>query len=606
VDAEDSLLSSVCGVRVGALCVTVIVAIGCGAPPSPLTSSKQTGSSPPKTPTPVGITSPRSGPPLFRDVTAESGLNFTYRNGEEADHFSILESLGGGVGLIDFDRDGLLDVFVVGGGYYDGPDKREIRGYPCRLYRNLGNWRFADVSAEVGLGEVDWWYTHGVAIADYDRDGWPDIAVSGFGRLALFRNEMDREGARRFKDVAADVRLQDDSWSTSIGWGDLDGDGFPDLYASHYVNWSFENHIPCPGILEGKAREICSPGFFKPLIHALFHNDQGQKFRNDAEKHGFTPTGAGLGVLLADLNDDAQPDVFATNDMTPNFLFFNRGGELEERAALAGVAVDEEGKPNGNMGVDAGDYDHSGRASIWVTVYQNETHVLARNLGREFFQHQSRASGIATIGRHFVSFGTGFIDVDNDGWEDIFIASGHVFRFPPGSEPRQRPVLFSNSEQPGRRFFKDVGAQAGPYFESRQLGRGAAIGDIDNDGWSDLIVSHTNSPVVLLRNEAAAGQAKPRHWLGLQLVGRDHRDVVGSTVIVESQGQKLTRFTKGGGSYCSSGDRRLLFGLGESDSIERVTVKWSWGETQTWGKLAVGQYWELKEGETEAANLERH
>jgi hypothetical protein len=532
-------------------------------------------------------------------------LDFTYRNGEEADHFSILESLGGGVGLIDYDRDGLLDVFVTGGGHFDGPDKQQIRGYPCRLYKNLGNWSFQDVSAELGLADVDWWYTHGVAVADYDLDGWPDLAVSGYGQMRLFHNEANDAGGRRFADVTTQVGLADDSWSTSLGWGDLDGDNYPDLYACHYVNWSFENNVPCPGIIAGKTREICSPSFFKPLVHALFKNGRGRQFRNEAAQHGFQATGAGLGVLLADLNDDARPDLFVTDDMTPNLLYFNRGDKLEEKAALAGIAIDEQGRLNGNMGVDAGDYDRSGLASLWITVFQNETHVLARNLGREFFQHQSRAAGIATIGQHFVSFGTGFIDADNDGWEDIFIASGHVFRFPPGGTPKQRPVLLRNTEQQGRRFFKDIGGQAAPYFETRQLGRGAAIGDIDNDGWADLIVSHTNSPVILLRNQAAKAQATPHHWLGLQLAGRAGRDVVGSTVIVESNGQKLTRFTKGGGSYCSSGDRRLLFGLGESDSVERVTVKWSWGQTQTWDKLAADQYWELKEGETETARPPR-
>jgi hypothetical protein len=567
------------------------VVAGCGGQPAAQIAQ----------PTETTISRPltSAGPRWFQDMTDGSGLDFIYQNGEEADHFAILETLGGGIGLIDYDRDGFLDVFVAGGGYYDGPNKREIRGYSCRLYRNLGEWKFADVSEDVGLTEVDWWYTHGVAVADYDRDGWPDMAVSGFGRVALFHNESDVTGGRRFKDVSHQVGLEDDSWSTGLGWGDVDGDGFPDLYVPHYVNWSFENDIHCPGILPGKEREICSPSFFKPLIHALFHNDQGQQFRNEAEQQGFRAEGAGLGVLLADLNGDTHPDILVTNDMTPNFLYFNRASGLEERAALAGIAIDEEGRPNGNMGVDAGDYDRSGRPSLWVTVYQNETHVLARNLGGEFFQHYSRASGIAAIGRHFVSFGTGFIDVDNDGWEDLFIASGHVFRFPPGGDPRQRPLLLWNTERQGRRFFKDVRAEAGPYFERLERGRGAAIGDLDNDGWPDLIVSHTNSPVVLLRNQAAKAQRHPHHWLGLELSGRDHRDIVGSTVTIESGGLKLTRFAKGGGSYCSSSDRRLLFGIGELDSVDLVTVRWSWGESQTWKGMAVDQYWQLHEGEAE-------
>jgi hypothetical protein len=544
------------------------------------------------------------GPAWFADVTATSGLDFTYRNGEEADHFSILESLGGGVGLIDYDRDGRLDVFVTGGGYYDGPEKKQIRGYPCRLYKNLGDWKFRDVSAETGLSNTDWWYTHGVAVADYDRDGWPDLAVSGYGKLALFHNEAGESQERRFVDVSKSVDLVDDSWSTSLGWGDIDGDGFPDLYTCHYVNWSFDNDVPCPGIIAGKKREVCSPSFFKPLIHALFRNEKAERFSNEAEKHGFQAAGAGLGVLLADLNDDARPDIFVTNDMTPNFLFFNRGESLEERAGVAGIAIDEQGRLNGNMGVDVGDFDGSGRASLWITVFQNETHVLARNLGQEFFQQQSRASGIAAIGQHYVSFGTGFIDVDNDSWEDLFIASGHVFRFPPGGDPNQRPVLLRNVERKGRRFFQDMHGQAGPYFETPVRGRGVAIGDLDNDGWPDLVVSHTNTPVVMLKNQVARGESHPHHWLGLELLGRDHRDIVGSTVTLEGGGRKLTRFIKGGGSYLSSSDRRLLFGLGEQAAVERVTVKWSWGESQTWHKLDADQYWQLKEGEADAVPFE--
>lgn len=576
--------------------LAILHAVGCG--PNSGTSKSPPPVQPPRpAPQPAAT---EAGRDYFRDVTAASGLDFTYRNGEEADHFSILESLGGGVGLIDYDGDGLLDIFLTGGGYFDGPARQQIKGHACRLFRNLGDWKFADVSKVVGLEDVDWWYTHGVAVADYDRDGWPDLLVTGFGRLALFHNVPDENGGRRFVDVTEQVGLAADSWSTSAAWGDVDGDGYPDLYVAHYVDWSFENHVHCPGILPGKVREVCSPSFFKPLRHAFFHNEQGKSFRDDTVRHVFQPVGAGLGALMLDLNDDARPDILATNDMTPNLLYFNRGGKLEEKAAVAGIAVDEQGRVNGNMGVDAGDFDGSGRASLWVTVFQNETHVLARNLGQETFQQQSRAAGIAAVGQHFVSFGTGFIDFDNDGWEDLFIVSGHVFRFPPGGSPKQRPLLLRNEEYKGRRTFRDTNPRGGPYFETRQLGRGVGIADIDNDGWPDLIVSHTNSPVILLRNQAAEAQSPAHHWIGLQLVGREHRDTVGSTVVVESDGRRLTRFSKGGGSYLSSGDRRLLFGVADSTSIERVTVKWAWGETQTWENLAINQYWELHENETNA------
>ena len=210
----------------------------------------------------------------FIDKTATAELDFTYRNGEEADRFTILETLGGGVALLDYDGDGLLDIFVTGGGFFDGPEKKQLHGYPCKLYKNLGNWRFKDVTADVGFDKVKWWYTHGASVADYDCDGWPDLLVTGYGHLALFRNVADGEGRRRFVDVTDAVGLRDDSWSTSAGWADLDGDGFPDLYVCHYVDWSFDNDPLCKGYSLGVKRDTCSPERFKPLVHALFRNEK--------------------------------------------------------------------------------------------------------------------------------------------------------------------------------------------------------------------------------------------------------------------------------------------------------------------------------------------
>lgn len=544
-----------------------------------------------------------SEPPWFRDMSEASGIQFTYRNGEEADQFTILEALGGGVALLDFNGDGLLDVFLAGGGYFDGPDKKQIKGHPCKLYKNLGQWKFKDVTQEAGL-EISWFYTNGTAVADYDRDGWPDLVVTGYGQVKLFHNEPGDKSGRRFVDVTGDTGLQDRGWSTSAGWGDLDGDGFPDLYVCHYVDWSFENNPACPGYVPGVKRDVCSPSPFKPQVHALFRNAGGRSFRNVAAEHLFKPSGCGLGVVLADLNDDGRPDIYVANDTNNNFLFLNRSGKLAERALVAGVAVDDNGTPNGSMGVDVGDYDGSGRPSVWVTNFQRETHALYRNFGRENFAHHSRAAGVAAIGQNFVGFGTGFIDVDNDGWEDLFIANGHVFRQVANNNEKQRPVLLRNVERDGRRFFLDASASGGSFFQSRTLGRGVAIGDLDNDGWPDLVVSHTNSPVALLRNVAADTLSKPHRWLGLRLVGRDRRDVVGSTVIVEGSSRSLTRFAKGGGSYLSANDARLLFGLGESERVRAVKVKWSWGETQTWDNLALNQYWELREGEPKAKSIE--
>lgn len=552
----------------------------------------------PADPTPSAEQPPAyTGPVWFTDVTDASGVRATCRNGEEADQFTILESLGTGVAVLDFDRDGRPDIFVVGGGYFDGPTKTDLRGHPCKLFRNLGNLKFEDVTAACGL-DGPWWYTHGVAVADYDRDGFPDFAVTGFGRIALFHNEPDGKGGRKFVDVSEKFNLRDPSWSTSAAWGDIDGDGFPDLYVCHYVDWSFANNPACPGQVSGVPRDVCAPQKFKPLVHSLFKNEKGAAFREVSAEHGFKPTGCGLGVVIADINGDARPDIYVGNDASNNFLFFNRNGKLEEKGSASGTAVDDTGRYNGSMGVAVADFDRSGRAAIWVTNFQGELHALYQNLGGELFDHRSRALGVAKIGLHRVGFGTAFVDLDRDGFEDVVVVNGHVIRHPSGSALKQAPVLFHNTEQDGRRWFRDISERGGAYFRTPAVARGLAVGDLDNDGKPDLVVTHNNGPVTVLRNEAPTSGP----WLGLGLTGKGHRDIVGSTVTVELDTGKLTRFVKGGGSYLSDHDPRLHFGLG-TGKVKRVTVQWSWGGSQSWDSIEPGTYWALTEGEAGAKRV---
>jgi len=569
---------------------------GCG-PKDPPTGEGPRGEGPRPSEKPP-LSSPGeelAGPVWFADVTARSGLSFTYRNGQEAGRFSILESLGGGVGLLDYDRDGLLDVFVTGGGGFGGPDAKQLFGYPCKLYRNRGHFRFEDVTADVGLERTNWWYTHGVAVTDFDRDGWPDLLVTGYGRVALFHNRGNGSGGRLFVDVTAAVGLHDPQWSTSAAWADLDGDGFPDLYVCHYCDWSNDNDPVCYAAGQKGVRDICPPQRFRGLRHAVFRNEKGQTFREVSAEVGARFRGRGLGVIFVDLNEDGRPDAYVGNDLDYNFLYFNRGGTLEEKGLLVGVAGNERGVPEGSMGVDAGDFDGSGRPSLFVTNFQNEWHGLYRNLGQEMFNYQSRTAGIGAIGQSFDGFGTAFVDVDGDGWEDLVVVNGHAMRNPVlGSSYEQRPVLFHNRNRDGRRYFVAANQRGGPYFQKPALGRGLVVGDLDNDGRPDLVVSHTNSPVAVLRNVANEGDA--RAWIGLQLVGRGKRDVVGSTVTVATADRKLTRFTKGGGSYLSASDPRILLSLA-SEAPVKVTVRWAWGETQVWDGLQPGSYWELREGD---------
>jgi hypothetical protein len=543
-----------------------------------------------------------AGPAFFVDATKDSGIEFTHRNGEEANQLSILESLGGGVGLIDYDGDGRLDVFLTGGGGFGGDTGKEIIGVPCKLFRNLGNGKFEDVTAAAGLGTLangqPWFYTHGAAVADYDRDGWPDLLVTGWGRVALFRNVPvdpgDPKKGRCFRDVTAAAGLGAGfTWATSAAFGDLDGDGYPDLYVCQYVDWSFANHPQCS--YNEKISDVCPPKRFSGLPHKLFRNTGAGTFVDVSSQAGLVGGGKeaskGLGVLMVDLDGDGKPEIYVANDTTPKFLYKNRSVpgtiRLEELGYKSGAVVDAEGRPNGSMGADAGDYDGTGRASLWVTNYEHEQHGLYKNVNRgaePFFQHQTVRSGIAEMDQKHVGWGTAFIDVDLDGWEDLFVANGHAIRFPQGASitRKQPPVLYYNTGGT----FRAAGRRIGTYGAENHLARGVGFGDLDNDGRTDLVISHVNDPVTLLRGVGGPG----RHWVGVALEGRKHADVVGAKVELQVGTRTLTRFAKGGGSYLSSGDRRLVFGLGEATRAGPLRITWPDGTKQQIDAPALDRY----------------
>jgi hypothetical protein len=534
------------------------------------------------------------GPAAFADVTTDSGIKFSYRNGEEAGHFAIIESLGGGGALIDFDGDGLLDLFLPGGGYYEAG---KVLGYPCKLYRNLGGFKFEDVSATVGLDRVSFPYSHGAAAFDYDGDGYVDLLVTGYNRLVLLHNESDGKGGRRFVDVTKKAGLNERLWSTSAAWGDLDGDGYPELYVSHYGDWDFETNHPTDCTYDGKTRDVCQPRRFKPLPHTLYRNNADGTFTDVTSKVKLRSDGRGIGVLFVDLDNDGRPEIYATNDTDDNFLYRNRGkrGELnlEEVGLQAGVARDDRGVANGSMGVDAGDFDRSGRASVFVTNYENELPALYQNRtdqGKARFTYDSLRSGVAAIGGKYVSWGTNFFDYDLNGWEDILIVSGHAIRFPTKIDRRQNPVLLRNDG--GK--FRQVLTRGWPYFGEPHNARGAAFGDLDNDGKIDVVVSHLNEPVAILRNIAPT---EGKHWLGVRLTGQKGADVVGARVVIETSGGRQTRFVKGGGSYASTNDPRLHFGLGNEATISKAIVYWPSGGVQQVEGLESDAYWEVHEGE---------
>ncbi len=553
---------------------------------------------PPATaPTPARGNEEPTGPPVFADVTDSSRVAFTYRNGEEANNYAIIESLGGGVALIDYDRDGLLDVFLPGGGHYDG---KKVLGHPCKLYRNLGGFTFEDVTAKLGLDKITVPYSHGAAAFDYDCDGWPDLLVTGYHRLVLLRNESDGAGGRRFVDATKAAKLNDDLWSAAAAWGDLDGDGFPEIYVTHYGDWGFETNHPTDCTYDGKTRDVCQPKRFKPLPHTLYKNNGDGTFTDVSALVKLRKDGKGLGAMFVDVNNDGRPDIYIANDTDDNYLYMNRGkpGELllEEVGLFAGVARDDRGVANGSMGVDATDFNRSGLASIIVTNYENELPALYRNQSDkrgERFTFDTLPTGIAAIGGSSVSWGTGFFDYDHDGWDDLMIVNGHAIRFPTKIDRRQKPILLRNES--GK--FKPNTINGGEYFRTPHNARGAAFGDLDNDGKVDVVVSHLNEPVTILRNVA---QTDGRHWVGVELVCEKGHSPVGARVIIETAGGRQTKYAKGGGSFASTSDPRLVFGLGADSRIDKITVHWPSGKSQEIQGVNLDAYWKVIEGEAEA------
>ncbi len=580
---------------VASLAVTVVATtlFGCSCNKSPAPTVAQPDA-------PVAVAAD-----IFEDVTSQTGIDFTYRNGEEARHLSILESLGGGVGVLDFDGDGQYDLFLVGGGEYSGPEKKDIVGRPCKLFRNMGKLQFKDVTTDMGLdklaGGKPWFYTHGAAVGDFDRDGRSDLLVLGWGRVALFRN-VD---GKRFEDVTAKAGLDKGiTWATSAAWADFDGDGWPDLYVCQYVDWSFANHPPCT--YDGKTPDVCPPKNFSGLMHKVYRNNTDGTFTDVSDTCGLLKGGAksskGLGVLVVDVDGDCKPDVYVCNDTVNNFLYLNKStkGQIrfEECGNISGCAADNRGNPNGSMGADAGDYDGSGRPAIWVTNYENELHALYRNRcqpGEAAFNFQTAETGIAVIGQKFVGWGTAFMDFDLDGWEDLFVSNGHAIHYPTdaGVTRKQKPVLLLNQ---GDGTFVPASRRIGPYGQVDHLGRGVGFVDLNNDGKVDMVLNHLNEPTAVLRNIAA----DKNHWLGVQLIGAKNADVVGARVVLEAGGRKQTRFAKGGGSYLSSSDRRLVFGLGAADRIDKLTVHWPDGTQTPYAGLDIDRYHVLKQPQEKA------
>jgi hypothetical protein len=518
----------------------------------------------------------RPSPFHFTDVSANSGVDWRYRNGEEAGEFAILESLGGGVAALDFDRDGDDDLLSPGGGQFAN---RLVTGRPSGLYRNRGSLQFESVTAAAKVEAVGR-YTHGAFAADADNDGFPDILITGYGGVQYWRNLGDGT----LLEMGEACHLIDPSWSSAAAWGDLTGDGTPDLYVAHYVDWSFDKHPDCEAP-PPHAREVCPPRRFAPLPDSLFVGQGDGQFVEASVAAGLRRDGKGLGVLLADLDCDGDSDVYVTNDTEENFLYVNSGtGRLEDVSLPSGAALSDRGVPDGSMGLDLCDFNQDGLPDLFVANYESENCALYENLGHLLFRHVSQRTGISAAGGMFVGWGTLSNDLDLDGDEDFVVMNSHVLRFPTNSTLRQPPLLYENL---GNSRFVDQAPATGGVFSQALLTRGLAGSDLNRDGAVDLVAVPLNEPVLVVANTPPSG----RSWIAIDLVGTTSaRDPVGARVVVTTvvrtpSGQKQstakqTRQFRGGGSYLSTHSRWLHWGLGEAESIERIEVTWPGGRRQ--------------------------
>jgi tetratricopeptide (TPR) repeat protein len=520
----------------------------------------------------------------FQDDASAAGLIHVFDNGETSIH-QIPEVSAGGIGLIDFDGDGWLDVYVLQGGPFPPPEM--AAGSGDRLFRNRGNGTFEDVTRSAGLPLRSTGYGHGVAVGDIDNDGRPDLFVTRWRSYTLYRNQGDGT----FRDVTVDAGLSGErDWPTSAAFADLDNDGDLDLYVCHYLKWDAVHPRLCKDSA-GAAYISCDPRSSVAVPDHLFRNDGGRFTDVTAQAGVVDRDGRGFGVVAVDVDGDNRIDLFVANDLSANYLWRNQGGfRFEEQGLLAGVACNAHGGNQAGMGVAAGDVDGDGRPELAVTNFYNEATSLFLNLGGGQFADHTAAAGLALPTRDLLGFGIAFLDANNDGWLDLMTANGHVNDYRPAipyAMPAQ--LLFGG---PGGRF-SDVSARAGSPFLTPHIARGLAIGDLDNDGRADAVMVAHNEPLVYFHNRTSGG-----HFIVLALEGTaSNRDGVGARVVVEAGGSRQVAQRLGGGSFLSASDPRLLFGLGKATHVDRVEVRWPSGRVDRVGTLEADRAYRVREGD---------
>jgi hypothetical protein len=557
-----------------------------GTPGGQKTPAAQPAGEQPTIQAPAATEAPRySGPLQFTDVTAQAGIRFRHNSGAYGKKY-LPETLGSGCAFLDYDNDGWQDVLLINS--MNWPDHKGAKSFPA-LYHNNHNGTFADVTREAGLAVE--MYGLGCAAADYDNDGNVDIYVTCLGANRLFRNM----GGGKFADVTARTGTGDPGFSTSAAWFDYDKDGKLDLFVCNYVEWAIEKDLYCT--LDGKNKSYCTPESYKGQSSTLYHNRGDGTFENVTERAGLHDTsGKSLGVALIDYDGDGWTDLFVANDTQPNKLYRNNGnGTFTDNAMTAGVAFSESGVARAGMGVDAADYDGSGRQSLVIGNFSNEMMALYHNEGTGLFIDEAPTSTIGQASLLTLSFSCFFFDYDLDGLPDIFAANGHVSDDISAVQPKVKyaepPHLFRNV---GKKKFEEVSPKLGRALQQAAVGRGAAFGDFDNDGDLDLLLTSNNGPARLIRNDGG----NQNNLLRIKAVGAaSNRDGIGARITLKMSDQiKLWNVVKTGSSYCSQSELPVTFGLGKAERVQAVEIAWPSGHTDTLADVTSNQSIVVQEG----------